>query len=554
MKCKITPQSTPNLSSPTRRQFLNRAGGAAAAFGIAGVPAFSHLGAGIAGAAQSNTANESLRVNRAYQIRQRAALYQKNLPLPDHPTNGDDELYANRIGSYSKGLPHNSLGEVSPGAYDALLRALATGDAADYERVPSGGTVKQTDPQAALAFELVGSDSHHLGIISPPAFSSAEEAGEMVEIYWQALTRDVPFAHYDADPLVNAAAAELSRMSDFRGPKEGGQVTPATLFRGASDGCRGGPYISQFLWKNVPYPATPIVQRIRAGAPGVDYMTNYPDWLAIQNGAASGRMQMDAAPHYVRNGRDLAEYVHRDFPYQHFLNAGLLLLSFGGAALDENNPYKGSRNQAGFSTFGGPHVFDLLARVANCALNCAWYQKWSVHRRLRPEEFAGRVHNHRIGAAIYPLGLEVLNSRAVDEVFGRYGTYLLPAAFPEGCPTHPAYPAGHATIAGACTTVLKAFFNESFVIPDPVEARADGLSLEPYGGPALTVGGELDKLAANVSIGRDTAGVHWRSDGIEGMRLGEAVAINVLTDLRGGLNERFDGFSLTRFDGTTITV
>ena len=54
--------------------------------------------------------------------------------------------------------------------------------------------------------------------------------------------------------------------------------------------------------------------------------------------------------------------------------------------------------------------------------------------------------------------------------------------------------------------------------------------------------------------GRDTAGVHWRSDGIEGLKLGEAVAIGILTDLRATYTEEFSGFSLTKFDGTTIVI
>jgi len=29
-----------------------------------------------------------------------------------HPTNGDEELYPNRIGNFHKTLPHNSIGEV----------------------------------------------------------------------------------------------------------------------------------------------------------------------------------------------------------------------------------------------------------------------------------------------------------------------------------------------------------------------------------------------------------------------------------------------------------
>jgi len=92
------------------------------------------------------------------------------------------------------------------------------------------------------------------------------------------------------------------------------------------------------------------------------------------------------------------------------------------------------------------------------------------------------------------------------------------------------------------------------VIPDPVIASADGLSLIPYSGPALTVGGELNKLAANSGFGRDAAGLHWRSDIIEGLKLGEAVASGILTDLRATYNEDFPGFTLTTFDGTTITI
>ena len=36
-------------------------------------------------------------------------------------------------------------------------------------------------------------------------------------------------------------------------------------------------------------------------------------------------------------------------------------------------------------------------------------------------------------------------------------TYLLGLTYPEGSPLHPSYPSGHATLAGACITVIKAF-------------------------------------------------------------------------------------------------
>jgi hypothetical protein len=53
-----------------------------------------------------------------------------------------------------------------------------------------------------------------------------------------------------------------------------------------------------------------------------------------------------------------------------------------------------------------------------------------------------------------------------------------------------------------------------------------------YKGAPLTVGGELNKLAGNLLVGWSFGGVHWRSDNDAGLRLGEAVAISVLTDQR----------------------
>jgi hypothetical protein len=92
------------------------------------------------------------------------------------------------------------------------------------------------------------------------------------------------------------------------------------------------------------------------------------------------------------------------------------------------------------------------------------------------------------------------------------------------------------------------------VIQHPVVPTPDGLDLEPYTGPALTVGGELNKLASNIATGRNLAGVHWRSDALESMRAGEALAISILRDQRGLYNEPFRGFTFTKLDGTTVTA
>jgi hypothetical protein len=61
----------------------------------------------------------------------------------------------------------------------------------------------------------------------------------------------------------------------------------------------------------------------------------------------------------------------------------------------------------------------------------------------------------------------------------------------------------------------------------------DGQSLLPYTGSdagQITVGGELNKLANNVALGRDMAGVHWRSDAEQALLLGEKVTISILRD------------------------
>jgi hypothetical protein len=70
----------------------------------------------------------------------------------------------------------------------------------------------------------------------------------------------------------------------------------------------------------------------------------------------------------------------------------------------------------------------------------------------------------------------------------------------------------------------------------------------------LRVGGELNKLAANIALGRDHAGVHWRTDGIESLLLGEQVAISVLRDTKLTFNEPLTKFRFTGFNGKLIEV
>lgn len=490
------------------------------------------------------------RANSAYQVRVNAAQRYLDLPPISHPNNGDETLYANYIGNFSKSLPHNALGEVDLNAYNALLTAVNSGNPNDYALIPMGGTAKLANPQAAHAYHLEGADCQALTMPPPPKLDSLEENGEILEVYWQTVTRDIPFTEYNNSDLIRTAVRELRRFPDFR------TISPTTIFRGDTNGDHLGNYISQFLLKPIPYGSTTIEQKYRTPIAGDDKMTNYNEWLNIQNGIApSSANVLDTTPQYIRTGRDLAEYVHQDTPFQAYFNAAQMMLSWGGGAISNSNPYKTIANQGGFVQFGAAHILDMVSRAAIAALKAAWAQKWNVHRRLRPEFYAAIIHNQLTGATNYPISINVGGSKALDTIFSQYGNYLLPMAYPEGSPTHPAYPAGHATIAGACSTILKAFFNENFEIPNPVVVSNDGLSLEPYNGTdTLTVGHEVNKLAANISLGRDTAGVHWRSDGVEGILLGEQVAIHILKDYAGTYNESFGGFTFTKYNGTSITI
>lgn len=499
-------------------------------------------------------------------------------------SNGDETRYRgadgkpNYIGNYHKGLPHNDFGEVIRADYQTMLKVLKSGT--NFDKIPLRLGRQLTNPQAGLATDVEGPEPKGLEILAAPRLDSAEAAAEAVELYWMALLRDVPFIEFDSNPKVAEATDEISRLKEFTGPKIGGKVTPQTIFRGCSLGDNVGPYLSQFLLHRIDYGSLRIdqLQEKVLGEPDLgpakaDYMTTFPEWLAVQRGKSfdGTENKIDTAKRvHIYRMRDLARYVQVDALYEAYLNACLILLHHG-APWDPGNPYEppatkhpDSLNQIGFGTFGGPHILSLVTEVATRALKAIWYQKWFVHRRLRPEAYGGLIHVKLAGGngtkRDYPIHEQVLNSKALAQTHGKFGSYLLPMAFPEGSPTHPAYGAGHATVAGACVTILKAWFDDEKPLPRSIKPKvpnADGTALVDYTGPdagSLTIEGELNKVAANIAIGRNMAGVHWRSDYTESVKLGERVALSILYKQRRDYNEKGWSFSLTTFEGERVTV
>lgn len=512
------------------------------------------------------------------------------------------------LGSYHKTLPHNDFGEVCPDAFKALVDA-SHGDGSGFAAVPkgSGDAAQFTNPQGGLAADQL---THHPASYSmppAPAVLSVSTAAEMTELYWMALLRDVPFNDFSGKQFDHAAselndkfkkavadngdAGHLVPGIDLPGtPEKLADITAENLFRLGLPGDDIGPMLSQFFIRPAAYGTQTIDARIRPYKSDRDYLTDFDSWLHAQrsgrdsNGQSYGKANEDSGDNfekpdrYISTMRDLARFVNKDALHQAYFNATLLLLS-GGAKWTPGNPYGDwgplTTREAGFGVLGGPHILALVSEVATRALKVVWNQKWQVNLRLRPEAYGGHLHVqvHGVHKKKRPYGLPnwVAHTEAAKHIEKKYKSLLLPMAFTPGGPTHPSYGAGHATVAGACVTILKAFF-QTFETCNGVDTPLPFNTLterfEPYGkgsqivayetglvkkkgasswerieldcsvAEKLTIEGELNKLAQNVAMGRSMGGVHWRSDNTRSMVLGEALAAEILADITTDANEK----------------
>ena len=497
--------------------------------------------------------------------------------------------------SFTKTLKHDENGLVDPESFQSLLTAIAAGTQAEFKNVTLGGeTRKLVNPLNAYSWQLVGNDSHGSRMEAAPAFGSRNIAVDMVERYWMALCRDVRFDQYEKSQLIEDACEDLNSIGFEQ--EFGFEVTPKNIFRGPYKGCDVGPHVSQFLLKDFNFGNQPIRQMSLYPREGLDYMTDFDTWKLVNNGNIdpSGSDILDGR-RYLTTLRDAGQWVHVDFPHQSSLWSTIALLgemAITSAAIpysqvpDDKKPIKKSEP---FGSLGGPDITINSALAAVYGLKHAWFQKWCVHLRLRPEVYAQRLELFRRGTLgqlfdetfnkLFGEGAEVLHKTKVrDRIIehnklqnikfsrgDKEGTLLLPMGFPEGSPAHPAYPGGHSVFIAAGATIAKAFFKDS-PIASPVVPTADGQGLTAYtGGETLTVHGELNKLIANITLFRDGAGMHWRTDGttsgvsktnIEtgGNLLGEKMAISMLRDIKKTYAEEVGEFSFDSITGKTKTI
>nr|CAF04025.1 vanadium-dependent iodoperoxidase 1 [Laminaria digitata] len=500
-----------------------------------------------------------------------------------HLNNGDRSSAA----TFHKSLPHDSLGQVNSEDFDLLMECIAQGDFDTCELVPAGDDGRLSNPLGGIAVEMAGAAGPALTLPPASAINSEDLAAQMAEQYWMALTRDVPFSQYGEDEATVAAADNLATMPGFA-DIVGVAVDPETrradpqsqLFRSSAFGVETGPFISQLLVKDFTIDSITVTPMQKTFAPGADYMTDYDEWLSIQNGGSpDSEADLDDEDRYIRNSRDLSRLVATDTVNTEAYRAALILLdpdqgADGRAAISApglNGPYADSSRQAGFVNYGVSHLMRLVG-TAELAQKSAWYQKWNVHMFVRPEAFGGSIHNVLLGKLDVEIAPSLLkNTDLLDRVAARNGeingrpgvldrTYLLSQALPEGSPTHPSYPAGHATQNGAFATVLKALVGlerGSVCFNDPVFPDDEGLTLLPYtgddGNNCLTFEGEINKLAVNVALGRNMLGVHWRIDSELGLLLGETAAVRILQQEAVAYPENA-GYEFRLMSGKTIRL
>lgn len=191
--------------------------------------------------------------------------------------------------------------------------------------------------------------------------------------------------------------------------------------------------------------------------------------------------QRGAETPVVRTGRELARCFEAETPgliHRHALNWLL-----------KDVPWSPPRQA---------RVWMALDVTVYSAILAAWHYKWftartDVRYRPRPVEVDYRVN------VLYNLAVNATGS-------GDGARRQTPFPSP-GTPRHPAYPSGHSVVGGAASEILSFFF------PDFTE--------------------EFAKLADNAGLARLWAGIHYRSDHEEGVRLGRHVARLVIEQLQG---------------------
>ncbi len=427
---------------------------------------------------------------------------------------------------FSKGFSHNNI-DVDIDEYEKFVYSIFRNKPELLSKIKLGtkNGMKLGNPSCIYDLELNCAYKATYNINGCASITSDESAAELVELYEMARVRDIAFIDYQGSGDIKIAANNLSSLRKFDAPKVLGEVTPNTIFRPNNSGSLEGPYVSQFLLLPIKFGLTNIEQKYNLLQPGHDYLTDIPTYLATWNGVENKPPLLTTKDKlYIYSLRAGASYVRVDEPCQPFVNAARILSELKVPII----PYSEKQNnEAGFVTLGVVDLHDLMHRASKLCLDLCWWIKWT-HLCCRPEEFAYKVDLNKSGHEVMKISNEILKNPILSYFKAKYGNYLLPQAYPNGAPLHPSYPSGHATLAGALVTILKAWYDCEHLFDKIFIPTSDGKNLVDTG-DKLTIGGELDKLAYNCVIFRNAAGIHYRSD-VNGVEHGEKIAINLLEE------------------------
>jgi hypothetical protein len=526
---------------------------------------------------------------------------------------------------FSKTLTHNSKNMASKADLDQLLDYFQAPTLAKLKVLPQHANSVRSleDPTGGLGFEPQGRDTF-TNVISKSVANggefipsrSAEGAAEMMEVYAHMVLRDMDVnatSHTVKDAAMSnlqATGSDVTKQRVMNALNAVGAAVAATgksvnypypvnaqnLFRGAGAGEQVGPYISQFLLRNIGFGNATFEQKYQPEADHVKSIT--PNgFLAMQNGVTGGGIVAQGSARHLTTFRDVGSLVHNDPAFGLYFNAALIAGKTGRNGFDAS-----ATRGSNFLDTGGPDYLTTIASVTRGALRAAWGTKWQMALKVRPEVYAARYQwmkdQARSDTGMVAVGFDDLlgngysaaaglssvnapgasgdllqivdaqnKSKIADriaainalasptaeetaekaelEALANTTNLFLNGLYREGSPTHPAFPAGHATVAGACVTVMKAFLKthdkDTFVATKFESVYgADSATVGSASGQVMydgadksdmTVQGELNKLASNVALGRDIAGVHYRCDGDCGLKMGEKYAISFLHSL-----------------------
>jgi hypothetical protein len=412
-----------------------------------------------------------------------------------------------------------------------------------------GNKVKLINPSAAWSSDFIGGYNNTYRYSKLPPLHSDIIASDMTELYCMSLVRDVPFNQYRKYPIIKDCCEYLNSLELVQSSRrtETYKIDPYNIFRGPID--LPGPYISQFLYKDIIIGGFPQIQKYPTYPSGYDFMKTWSTAISAQNGDIDESLPIHRnRPRYIMTGRDLACYVHHNEPFQTFHNTCVMLMDMG---VPMNKGIKELSSEKHFVNFGKPDIQSAISMIGRNALLAAWYVKWNT-MFLRPEALGIEIerifmdkHN------IYNISAELLRNPVLNAIRSQNGNVLLSQVYPEGSPLHPSTPSDQAAVAGACVTVLKFFFNTNYEI-NIYEPDIEGQNIIDTG-KLSTVDDELNKLALNIGFGSNWAGIHYRMDILRGIKLGQSVAISCLNDLIHRYPLNID-ISFRKFNNKIVTI